>query len=296
MTSECPTPGWEEHRLYYSGSGTDAIAWLASQVGSPAKSYERPVSWWFIRHWDGGPHIRLRTRPQGALNVDGMETSFRQYCSRQESDPDRPKLDEYLAAAGAMAAREGTSSYLSGLVEPGSIRAVTFVPDRGAFGAHADSWHLMQSFGFSSALAVDARQSSSSVQREVLYAVSCAVGITFCAGSPVAMTDPSPAAGQYAPLPRLEESWCTPRALDRIRGLARNIVDRASVELPGDAGSDWIVCWARASLIVAHMMSSGQQPVFWGRAVHLMANRLGVPSSAQHSLYCLLDKHLDGRK
>ncbi|MFJ9840913.1 thiopeptide-type bacteriocin biosynthesis protein [Kitasatospora sp. NPDC101155] len=146
MNSPQPNPdGWLSWHIHVPFAAADRIDEL---VAGPlagliaALRQDRAISrWFFIRYWEGGPHLRLRLRPTTRSSPAGLDTAVREAFAAlagalNESDAVAGYLDgiSRLARASGLADPSVDES-LATTVQPPGVHAATYVPERARYGS-----------------------------------------------------------------------------------------------------------------------------------------------------------------
>lgn len=114
-------------------------------------------SWFFLRYWDGGPHVRVRIRP-----VPGSETVAAEHLRSALSgylDDHSPAVEMqpevYRKMAAALAGGESMGSYEKVLRPQGSVVEIAYRPETEVFGTGPAMLAAEQHFARSSVLAAE---------------------------------------------------------------------------------------------------------------------------------------------
>ncbi|MFP8943259.1 thiopeptide-type bacteriocin biosynthesis protein [Streptomyces fenghuangensis] len=236
---------------------------------------ERP--WFFIRYWQGGPHLRLRV---GDLDDTALERTERLLRERLESAgrlaPDEEPLDpdahrreaERLAAAGEL--EDGAA--LEDLAPPGVHRRA-YEPEYERYGGPELMPAAERLFRLSSELVAGLLPHLPDRRSRVL------AGLRATMAAAAALGDAGEQAAYYAHAYLIWRQWGAgfgygPEQLDRLCGVGRGTV---RIRMPDDHGP--FTGWHRA--LAAHAREvrrgTGTHP---GRVlfshVHMFHNRLGL--------------------
>lgn len=233
----------------------------------------------FLRHWEGGPHLRLRmltgAADAGAVRArvtDGLGRHLREHPSRHPMT-----ADGYARVAALGAALEEHPGYERRLFPPDTIRFVAYPPEHGAFGHGPTLAAVERHFGESAAIAVGTLRLPASRR------LSAAMAMTLAA----LLSLPSGARGPAVPRgaggsDRAAEAWA--RSRDELVAVAERL---RAAEPPG-AADDPVVAWARSLRGLRDRLFAlrlgdvlGVQPgdavaYALDRCLHLHLNRMGV--------------------
>ncbi|MEV5412700.1 thiopeptide-type bacteriocin biosynthesis protein [Thermopolyspora sp. NPDC052614] len=115
------------------------------------------LGFFFLRHWEGGLHVRLRMRTDpadadkvGELVTNRLGAYLRAHPSRHPANPaDYPRL------AAELAALEGNPGYERRLFPPDTIRFIPYQPEHRSFGDGPSLAAVERHFCESTAVALD---------------------------------------------------------------------------------------------------------------------------------------------
>ncbi|MEV0612028.1 lantibiotic dehydratase C-terminal domain-containing protein [Nonomuraea sp. NPDC050404] len=146
---------WISLHAFHRG-GTDRL--IAQAVGGLVRSLDADgllARWFFLRYWEGGPHLRLRLLP--AARAGEVEQRARAALERHLSaHPSRVPWDpaRYAAAAESFAAAEDLSGYDRRLRGHDVVEAVAYRPEHRVFGGPEVTGAAERHFGDSSRIAL----------------------------------------------------------------------------------------------------------------------------------------------
>lgn len=93
--------------------------------------------WFFLRYWDGGPHLRLRVLParaeQRATVEELIRTRFAEYFSQTPS-ADTVRPEEYARVAPMLAGWEGVRNHLEELRPNNSVSFIPYLREHDRYG------------------------------------------------------------------------------------------------------------------------------------------------------------------
>lgn len=123
--------------------------------------------WFFLRYWDGGPHLRVRVAaPPGeaddvrAALVDGLAGYLAGHPAAATMS-----AEAYRQLAAELAAREGATGSERELRPPGSVTPEPYRPEHDVYGTGAPLAHVEQHFVESSELALEVVAGGASAER-----------------------------------------------------------------------------------------------------------------------------------
>ncbi|MFC7912996.1 thiopeptide-type bacteriocin biosynthesis protein [Streptomyces sp. NPDC057386] len=156
-----PDPGaWHSLHLHrYAGQDRFLVEHLTPVV-APLRDSGELESFFFLRYWQGGHHIRLRLRPADPDpgRADSLVSDIRdRLAARLAADPaDWGDLDpdEFREAQHTMAALEAETT--GDLLPPDTVHPARYEPEHGKYGGPAGVAVAERFFARSSAVALDA--------------------------------------------------------------------------------------------------------------------------------------------
>lgn len=116
-------------------------------------------SWFFLRYWEGGPHLRVRLRPAtGAAAEEVRRAALERFGRHLRDNPAPPVpagvLDAYRAVAERWARAERLDDYDRQVRTTDSVEFVTYHPEQSVYGERAALRAAESHFAESSALAL----------------------------------------------------------------------------------------------------------------------------------------------
>jgi len=199
--------------------------------------------WFFLRYWDGGPHLRVRVLAAPGRR-DRLERELTDglgaYLRDHPSEP-RISADAYRRQAAGLARMEGLDGHETELRPNDSAALVPYVPERHVYGERDALAAVERHFAESSRLAADVIAAGTPASRRRGLALSAAllalavaepdldeVSARFAAGAADAA-----AAARAAGMPDLSDSYLPRR--ERLIAHARDLWRLAAA---GDAGPE----------------------------------------------------------
>ncbi|WP_017609022.1 thiopeptide-type bacteriocin biosynthesis protein [Nocardiopsis xinjiangensis] len=130
--------GWVGLHIHHQGNLdhllVDGVAPLVKRLQHEGE-LER---WFFLRYWDGGPHLRLRLLPRHRGDPDAavLSTARRSMGDWLTHNPSTTRLDadEYSERARILAAQEGFERPPLPLCPNDTVETVPYRPEHGVFG------------------------------------------------------------------------------------------------------------------------------------------------------------------
>lgn len=232
------------------------------------------AAWFYLRYWEGGPHVRLRLLLPPAAHAAARRT-VRERAGAWLSGND-PGYDDpgthYDRIAGQLAAREGQDRPVLAWQPHGRVWEQAYEPETGKYGAGTSLHAYERHFQDSSVLAARALHRHPGPTQ--VLSLAAALVLT-------GWTSPGLGPG-LQPHEELVGRWDSPRPLDRRRtpqvrpGLLAGLLERART------GADpWSRSW-RDSLdrLQDDLAAAGVSPARRRTGIdichHLLCNRLGL--------------------
>ncbi|WP_328926172.1 thiopeptide-type bacteriocin biosynthesis protein [Streptomyces sp. NBC_00190] len=166
MTSPHPNAsGWLAWHVHVpaDGSGTDRISPLVREnlpaLITPLREAGLLRRWFFIRYWEGGPHLRIRLLPQAGAQPAELDAAVRRAFAGLPSDGHAPQ--EYLRSIGDLAAASTASDPTvdqrrAGTVLAPGVHPAVYEPETARYGSGTALEASEAAFTVSSELALRA--------------------------------------------------------------------------------------------------------------------------------------------
>ncbi|MEU6997260.1 lantibiotic dehydratase C-terminal domain-containing protein [Nonomuraea sp. NPDC046570] len=262
--------------------------------------------WFFLRYWEGGPHVRVRVAaaPGHAAAVEATLLDRVGRYLRAHPSTEWPDAERYTHLAAGLAKREGLDGADTVLRPRDTVAVVPYRPEHQVYGTGASLACVERHFVESSRLALDQITAGTPQSRRCGLALSLNL-LTLAAWEPDLDRVPQtldPAGGldwRSFESPDLEAAYLGQR--DRLREHARGLW-----ELAGQGGDDgeplsgWLRSVKRLRTSLDLLAAEGElavqvprSPYTWRfdhlrgpqrvvagillRCAHLACNRLGVP-------------------
>jgi Lantibiotic biosynthesis dehydratase C-term len=157
------------------------------------------LDFFYLRYWDGGPHLRLRmlAAPEHTSEVSARVTD--RLGAHVRANPSRRPMDQagYARLAAGLADLEGMSGYECRLLPPDTIRFVPYPPEYASFGHGPSLATVERHFGESTTVALDTLRKPLPQRLSAALAMTMATLLTLPAapdGTPNGTPDGSPPA------------------------------------------------------------------------------------------------------
>ncbi|MBW5486819.1 thiopeptide-type bacteriocin biosynthesis protein [Streptomyces bambusae] len=301
MTTPATAPaGWLSWHVHVpaDAEGTDRLTPLVREqlpaLLAPLRAAGLLRRWFFIRYWEGGPHLRIRLLPRPGAGPAGtpgvLDTAVRQAFADVPRDGHDP--EGYLASIGDLAAASTASDptvdrRLATTVLPPGVHAARYVPETDRYGTGAALEATEEVFMLSSELALAAAGSGLDELRlrllgtEVLLKAAAAAG----AGAPPG-GGADPVLGQLRAHADYWSGWSrsAPREVFPAAVLARHAADwaellvtRGRVSAPAlTARRSAGAAWAEALAALLPLGSAAARSGLLISHTHMTLNRMGI--------------------
>lgn len=295
---------WVSIHIFYHGDLDALIVHLAEPLIDELRSLGLARDGFFLRYWDGGPHLRLRIKAAHSAETVrslAIERSRAYLDVHPSSVSMNPAL--YARDAAWLGSREGVQPLP--MQPTDTILAVDYVPETSRYGSGGSLSAVEKHFGQSSRLAAGLiaagatpahRQTAVSVNILLAWALSGATQIADFAPPSVACL--RSATAQLDHLAREPGRTTTDRAVptdtrsmasvDHCRRLIPGIISLAEASRTTTSTNSF-ARWARSlAITLDEVAADPHRPERCDRiadlAAHLYANRLGVDIGAEGKL------------
>lgn len=228
----------------------------------------------FLRYWDGGPHLRIRLSPvtaAAAPDVRGIALGrLRDHLTAHPSR-DLPDLGGYAASAARLAAGEGMTDYLRAPLPNNTVHEIPYRPETDRYGEGASLAAAERHFTESSRIALGLIGAGSTPDQRCGAALSALLLAWH---------------GRRVPPPagRADDEQRYIRVRAGLRGLAERAARIGEgTAPPGENGA--LTAWWRT---VGTLPDPGVRDL----CAHLFCNRLGIPPGRERSLRYLAARAL----
>lgn len=284
---------WISAHIFHAGD-LDA---LITGVAAPLVTDLAPAGFFFLRYWEGGPHLRLRLRPAEpahAAQVTGeLARRAGQYLRAHPSAPDITP-DQYARLAARRAAGERLASHDSRLHANDTVELIAYQPEYHAYGNQVCMDAVERHFTESSRLALTVLSGQVLPgQRAAATFAALTITLAACQADPARLPSaelPAAAADSYRD--SREDLHREARALwhsaaghplaawsHSVHALRDRLTDAGCA--PEDPGSP-------AAFLAGAVPAAGR-PVadVLLRCTHLFSNRIGLAPAAEYRIVLL---------
>lgn len=263
---------------------TQVVAPLVEELADGGMAGE----YFFLRYWEGGPHLRFRVLPAAGVSRDEVQRligeRFGQYLSQRPS-PDRWSAEDYAALAPRLARQEGMRSWAPRLSPNNSVAFIAYRREHDRYGDDASIQAVERHFAESSRIALRVVALAAPAPQRATLALACLLvawflggtdrdDLTIWLGDRLGAAPPEPAPADE---------------LSRTVELARTAQQLAEGNF-GPRPESALACWARsmgelrtALATAAGGSDQGVLPVL-DLCAHLICNRLGVSVTTETAL------------
>lgn len=276
-------PGWASWHLHVNSSARSVTDRVLIEVVRPLVESHPGWRWFFVRFWQGGPHLRLRIAGPDAVEQRLVtEDLMVRLPAAARLRPDEPPLDEaeYRASAHQHAAGERGGDRVVADLQSVGVRRQAYEPETERYGGASVLAESEELFCASSELALAMVASTDGTPMRMRMALAGTMSAV------AALPDDRSQADYYA---RGLQAW---RSWAGSYGLAEDQVNRICAT-PGGAAEPEVVrsrrdraayegtlsSWNRA---VTRLLSAVAQrstmpgPLILSSHVHMLHNRLGL--------------------
>lgn len=283
---------WISAHLFYYGDADLLLTRMVGPLTAELAADRLADRSFFLRYWDGGPHLRLRLAPLPGCGDEVRARLRARVAEFFRRHPSRVPRDggDYAAQAAALAAAEGMTDYLP---HPRPADSLEFIPyrrehDRYGYGTAMEAVedHFVESSRL--ALALVTTGMSAGVRSTAAYSVLLVAWLAGGVAPPLAPRAWPPGDQSLA---RAEAAYHRQR--ERLHAIARAmhaLVRRTGPER-GGALAGWTSSVSRLRAALERAGGPSSRTVI-DTCAHLMCNRLGVNVTEEAHLRRLASRAL----
>ncbi|MFE9451717.1 thiopeptide-type bacteriocin biosynthesis protein [Streptomyces sp. NPDC006739] len=270
-----PRTQWSAWHLHLGSNARSLLDRVVNEVVAPVVRSLDGAPWFFIRYWQGGPHIRLRVGDLSPAEFDRVERLLRERLEtsgRPAAGESSISEETYRAEARLLARNEsGGDRHVQALHAPGVHRAV-YEPETARYGGPELMQRTEQLFQLSSELVLAVLPHVSDAQARSVLALRATVSAA------AALGDETEQAAFYANSLAAWRAWafgfgCTREQVDQMCRIPRGAVKPVDPTRHGPFGT-WHA--ALSDLAGAIRTTSATVPgQILVSHVHMFHNRLG---------------------
>jgi hypothetical protein len=275
--SQAHESAWASAHVFYQEDLDRLLVHVVAPLIDELRTAGLAEEFFYLRYWDGGPHLRLRILPGTGTDRSTVEwlvaERFRAYLAENPS-PDRLSPARYARQARTLARLEGMTSYTEHCLSNNSVLFVPYRREHHRYGHGPAIQAVERHFVESSRIALRAVVMGASTTQRTAAAVAVVLLAWFVA--------PAPLVGSAD---RLQESPQVLRLAEQMRGLAA----RAGTLAPGGMLVDWArsLVVLRDSLLARAGTGDSTVAAVLDTCAHLICNRLGLSIAAEGAVRAL---------
>jgi hypothetical protein len=258
------TGEWVSAHIYHGGDLdrllTGAVRPLVAELGAG-------TDFFFLRYWDGGPHLRLRIPVAGPARRAEVEALVRDRCAAYlagNPSPGRLSPAGYARTAAALARGEGLTTYLTELQPDDSVALTPYRPEHDRYGHGPALAAVERHFVESSRIALRVLGAGPTAEQRAGAAAAAILS-----------------AWAIAPPGRPTPSTMEDRRGSAMVRLARQMQGLAAGRT---GGTGTLADWTRTLLTLRAELTEAAAPAVLDLCAHLLCNRLGVPLTVEATL------------
>ena len=148
---------WVSVHVFFHGDLNRVIIGAVSALVGEAEAAVLCTNWFFLRHWDGGPHLRLRLRGTDRRAARCLRAHVSEHCAmylRNEPADRCIENSEYCNMAERFATWEGVTDYRTEMYPNNSIRFIPYHPEHARYGSGRTLEAVERHFGEASRMAL----------------------------------------------------------------------------------------------------------------------------------------------
>ncbi len=237
------------------------------------------LGFFYLRYWDGGPHLRLRMRTPAAHTGELSERVTDRLGAHLRANPSRHPMDpaDYERSAADFADLEGMSTYEHRLLPPDTIHFIPYPPEHVSFGHGPSLAAVERHFGESTTVALDTLRTPPSQRLSAAMTMTLATLLSLPAharrdGAPPAPSDTTQAT----------TAWT--RSRDELTTMAERLRTVDPATAPHIPALAWLrsIRDLRDRLTALHLQDAFSSPFrrpvahALNRCLHLHLNRMGI--------------------
>lgn len=152
-----PETGWVSAHLFYHGDQDAVITGAVRPAAERLRRDGLADGFFYLRYWEGGPHVRLRvrTRPEHVVAVRAVVEHAAEEFFRTSPSRSAQSEQDYAESAPRLAAIERKADYDTTLHPDNSLAFIDYLPENAVFGTGRALEAVERQFTASSALAAE---------------------------------------------------------------------------------------------------------------------------------------------
>jgi thiopeptide-type bacteriocin biosynthesis protein len=279
--------GWVSAHVFYSGDLDTLLAEAIRPLVVELVDGALLRGYFFLRYWEGGPHLRLRLRPAAGGMRERVREVVAASCERYlrqrpATTPMTPA--QYASVAPQLARLERLTSYADELYPDNSVHFIGYRAEHDRYGTgaclDAVEQHFMESSQIALALVSAGTAATAATARQtagfcavMLARLLCPPGVFAAPGTP----------GDVVPPGRGARAEDYARQRERLHGLGqamREVAAEVPAEPPAGTASGGLRAWRDSVTTLRDALAghadAARTAQIVDTCVHLFCNRLGI--------------------
>ncbi|TDD12909.1 thiopeptide-type bacteriocin biosynthesis protein [Nonomuraea diastatica] len=148
---------WISVHAFYHGDLDELLVRAVAPMVEEFDDRDLASDWFFLRYWDGGPHVRLRVLPSRGIERAEVENTIRDrldHYFRLHPSASRMRQDDYALTARALAQWEEVDAYFTQLQSNNSLSFIPYQREHARYGTGASIEAVERHFVESSRIAL----------------------------------------------------------------------------------------------------------------------------------------------
>jgi thiopeptide-type bacteriocin biosynthesis protein len=283
--------GWISAHLFYHADADLLLTRLVGPLTADLAADRLADRFFFLRYWDGGPHLRLRLAPRPGCGDEVRARLRARAAGFFERHPSPAPLDSrgYAAQAAVLAAAEGVPDYLPHPRPADSLEFIPYRREHHRYGHGSSMDAVEEHFVEASRIALELVATGMPAGFRTTAAYSTLLVAWLASGTAPAQArwggpprGPALARAEAAYDRQREKLRAIARAAHaQVRHATRAEVHHATHEVRGGGGprAGALAGWARSLTrlrAALELLTGPPAPAVIDLCAHLMCNRLGV--------------------
>jgi hypothetical protein len=276
---------WVSAHVFYHGDLTDLVVSAVVPLAREMCRSGQAAGWFFLRYWEGGPHVRLRVLPAVSHSRDAVREMIAERVGRylrEHPSAESMRQADYARLAPVWAAGEGMAGYAASLYPNNSVVFLPYRREHDRYGCggsvEAVERHFVDSSRLAAALLAGAGWSG---RRETVAFSLLLLTWLACQPDPAKLAEAAPVlyqawARSEAGVGEADFAERYDRQRDRLADLARGVRDVAAGLPRQDACGGVLARWGTS---VVRLRDALAREVAAGRFIP-PARRRGRPAPA----------------
>ncbi|ADG87278.1 hypothetical protein TBS_27110 [Thermobispora bispora] len=283
---------WVSAHIFHQGPLDRLVTEVAGPLFVELAAAGLSTQGFFLRYWEGGPHLRFRVRLlPGADAAETRRLIRERACAYLRRYPSQDVLDreEYARLAEVLAAREGLTGHARELYPNDSVQFISYRPEHHRYGRGPSLEAVERHFAESSRIALELLHAGLTIPQRGAVWLTMLMATWLLAGSR--------GEDAFRPWPDARKEQAFDRERERLTGLARH-ARQLTLRPPDPEAQGVLAAWhgsvARlADALAASGFTATRTATVLDLCAHLLANRLGIRIQDEARLRYLASRALD---